>query len=94
MLIIENRAAIARFLEGEQIPFDDVWIPSASALAFVDAAVIRFLDTHSVQEHDGANVGLCSVRRHLGSYVRECAGVVVADVARGDVLSFGCNGVG
>jgi hypothetical protein len=84
VLIVDNRAAISRFLEGERIPFDDVWTPSASAVTFLDTGVLRFLDTHPPEPHDDPNLDLqnaremSSVREHLGSYVRECAGIVVA----------------
>jgi len=83
VLIIENRAAISRFLEG-RLPFDDVWIPSASAVTFLDAAVARFLDSHPPGPHADPELEaqtvreFSTVRAHLGSYVRECAGILVA----------------
>jgi hypothetical protein len=84
VLIIENRAAISRFLEGERLPFDDVWTPPASAVTFLDAAIPRFLDSHPPGPHDDPELELQNVREfstlreHLGSYVRECAGFQVA----------------
>lgn len=77
-LIIEKRAAISRFLEFEQIPFDDVWIPPASAVAFLDAAVLRFLDTRPPSPVE-LGVGVSIAREDLGSHVRECAGLLVGD---------------
>jgi hypothetical protein len=84
VLIIENRAAISRFLEGERLPFDDVWSPAASAVTFLDAAVPRFLDSHPPGPRDDPQLEaqnlreFSTLREHLGSYVRECAGIVVA----------------
>jgi hypothetical protein len=84
VLIIENRAAISRFLDGERLRFDDVWIPPASAVTFLDAAVPRFLDSHPPGPHNDPELELqnarefSTLREHLGSYVRECAGILVA----------------
>ena len=84
VLIIENRTAISRFLEGERLPFDDVWSPPASAVTFLDAAVPQFLDSHPPGPHDdpereAQNVReFSTLREHLGAYVRECAGILVA----------------
>ena len=88
VLIIENRAAISRFLEGERLRFDDVWTPPASAMTFLDAAVLRYLDSHPAEPHDDPDLELqnarelSSLREHLGSYVRECAGFLVAGKRR------------
>jgi hypothetical protein len=77
VLVIENRGAISRLLEGERIPFDDVWTPSASAANFLDTAVLRYVDADP-GEWRGVNAELSIDRERLGSYVRECAGFVVA----------------
>jgi hypothetical protein len=84
VLIIENRTAVSRFLQGEGLAFDDVWTPAASAAAFLDAAVIRYLDSHLPVPGDDPDLEsqnsreLSNLREHLGSYVRECAGFSVA----------------
>jgi hypothetical protein len=84
VLIIQNRAAISRFLEGGRLPFDDVWSPPANAVAFLDAAIPGFLDSHPPGPHDDPELEAQNVREfsalreHLGSYVRECAGILVA----------------
>ena len=84
VLIIENRAAISRFLEGERLRFDDVWSPPANTVTFLDAAVPRFLDSHPPGPYDDPELEAQNVREfstlreHLGPYVRECAGILVA----------------
>jgi hypothetical protein len=84
VLIVEKKDSIVRYLRSEQIAFDDVWTPSANALAFLDAAVLRYLNTHPPTPSDDRDLRLqnlrelSTVRESLGSYVRECAGVLVA----------------
>lgn len=84
VLIIENKTAIARFVEGERIGFDGAWTPSVDAIGFLDAAVLRYLEAHPPERDDDRELELqnarelSSLRQHLGSYVRECAGILSA----------------
>jgi hypothetical protein len=83
-LIVEKRASVVRYLESERIPFDDLWNPPASGVAFLDAAVLRFLDTHPSEPLGDPELELqyqrelSALRENLGSYVRECAGLISA----------------
>ena len=50
----------------------------------LDGAVLKFLDTHPPESHGDPDLArqnvreLSTLREHLGSYVRECAGILVA----------------
>jgi hypothetical protein len=84
VLVVEKKASIVRYLETEQIPFEEVWTPPARAVAFLDAAVPRFLDAHPPEPDNDADLKsqsereLSTLRENLRAYVRECAGIVVA----------------